>query len=244
MDPIAYLAEKDGTALYVKLKNILAAQIQEGRYSTGQKMPTEAELCAMYGISRVTVRQALTLLENEGTVVKQQGKGTFLASKRFRPKLSSMYSFSTMLEALGVEQTVKVLYCDKTIPNEETAAALNLNGETLVWRLERVRFADGVPYVYENSYLSCDSLVRLDAGEVEKNGLYNTLKNETGIYPNRAEEEFQAVIPEDYIYDLLQMERIHAAMIIKRVAFYQNQPIEYCLSYMAGNIYSHKVDLA
>src|SRR5579863_1888906 len=73
--------------LYHQLKQIVRSEIERGMYKPGDRLPSEPELIQRYGVSRITVRQALTELENEGVVVRRHGKGTYVAEQHIEQDL-------------------------------------------------------------------------------------------------------------------------------------------------------------
>ena len=80
--------------LYMQLKEKIVEKIHTGQWVAGSKIPTEHQLCQEYQLSRITVRQALESLANDGYIVRQQGRGTFVSSPKIDTKLSTFYSFS------------------------------------------------------------------------------------------------------------------------------------------------------
>jgi len=76
------ILEESGIPLYQQLKNILKGQILSGVLKPGDRIPPETELCAKYGVSRITVRQAIHSLVEEGFLYRKQGKGTFVTSPK------------------------------------------------------------------------------------------------------------------------------------------------------------------
>ena len=100
---------------YVTVKNKLLADIGNGVYKVGDKLPTEREMCEMFQVSRITVRQALAELQNDGWVQRTQGRGTFVQprdrkkSRKFESLLNSNYSFSEELKKQGVKPSMRVL---------------------------------------------------------------------------------------------------------------------------------------
>src|SRR5665647_3212360 len=89
------------TTLYFQLKEQLMSRIAMKEWNPGDKIPNEHALCHEYGVSRITVRQALTDLEREGYIIRKQGKGTFVTFPRIEQNLTSFYSFSDEFKKRG-----------------------------------------------------------------------------------------------------------------------------------------------
>jgi GntR family transcriptional regulator len=73
---------RSSVPLYYQLQELLHQQIASGRFRVGDALPSEGELCRLFGVSRIVVRQALQVLEDDGEIVRQQGKGTFVAEPK------------------------------------------------------------------------------------------------------------------------------------------------------------------
>ena len=81
------LDQKASTPLYEQLKNAIRKEIDEKKYSSGDRMPSEAELEKLYNVSRITVRRAIKELCDEEVLVRRQGKGTFVIGEENRTRL-------------------------------------------------------------------------------------------------------------------------------------------------------------
>src|SRR6185437_10684393 len=97
--------------LYFQLARLLTGEISVGRWRAGDRLPSEAEICVTYRVSRATVRQALLRLENDGLIQRLKGRGTFIADARHRSWLvqSSEGFFHDEVGRVGVNVTSEVL---------------------------------------------------------------------------------------------------------------------------------------
>ncbi len=93
-----YVDHNSSTPLYEQIKLILRSQILDGEFKPDDWLPTERELCDLYGVSRITVVRALNELELEGFVKRIQGKGTLVASRRIEETLNTIYGFSKSMQ--------------------------------------------------------------------------------------------------------------------------------------------------
>src|SRR5262245_29475931 len=129
----------DQVPLYYQLHNILVDKIRSGEFSIGSRIPTEAELVQEYGVSRITVRQGLAILEEQGLVRREPGRGTFVnAQPAFEHTLKLSGSLDELI-SLGMATSVRVLRLVRVKAAPADAAMLNLpQGSTLV-RCTRLR---------------------------------------------------------------------------------------------------------
>jgi GntR family transcriptional regulator len=117
----------------------------------GDRLPTEADLCARFDVSRMTVRQALQELTVAGLVERQRGKGTFVAARPMHRRPGVFLSFTEEMARRGMKPTSRLVSAglDAARPEERDALAL-ADGDEVV-RVERVRLADGVPIAFEDA---------------------------------------------------------------------------------------------
>src|SRR5829696_7790201 len=108
---------------YYQLKEIIRERIRSGEWATGSPIPSERELCEQYGISRMTARQSITELVNEGYLYREQGKGTFVAQPKITQHLSQLTGFTEDMEARAKHPAAQVLH-QQMIPADANLAAI------------------------------------------------------------------------------------------------------------------------
>ena len=89
--------------LYEQIKDTLRGRILDGTYAPHSQMPSEHELCALFGVSRITVRQALGDLQKEGLLFKLHGKGTFVSKPKAFQNVTSLQGFGEAMSSMGYE---------------------------------------------------------------------------------------------------------------------------------------------
>ena len=234
---------------YITVKNRLLSDIGQGVYKQGEKLPTEREMCEMFGVSRITVRQALSELENDGWVRRTQGRGTFVRhpdhkpEKKFEQLLNSNYSFSEELRKQGVTPSTRVLSLTHINAQPPLTEKLQVAPGSMIDVLLRLRLADETPYAYETSYVPSEYLNGATSDEIARDGLYNTMERKSGVRPNKAVEIFEAGIAPDVIAEVLGRKGVLSIMQIERIAFLDDRPVEYCCSSVAGDKYRFRVKL-
>ena len=131
-----------------QIRDAVNDHIQASGLKAGDRIPTEAELCATFGVSRPSVREALRLLEQEGLIVTEHGRGRFVtaaaALKVARP-ITAFESITEMLAALGYNPETRVLSARVVLAASDphAAMALGLAPGSEVFVLERLREAGG-----------------------------------------------------------------------------------------------------
>lgn len=148
------LQSADEHPLYEQLKSILKAEIEKGTYKRGERIPTEAELCQIYSVSRNTVRNALNELTKENLLVRRQGKGTFVTRQKVVRPISRTpltRSFTQMCREIGCVPGAKIIKSVIEDATEEDASELGIGEDEKVIVIERIRYTDKIPVSVEIS---------------------------------------------------------------------------------------------
>jgi GntR family transcriptional regulator len=169
---------------YLRIHAELRGRITGGQWPAGSALPAQRELADEFGVSIMTLRQALQLLADEGLVDTRHGAGTFVAA-RYAYELGHLRSFADDLAAQGAQITTRLLAAQILAPAGEISA--RLGGPPEVLALRRLRLADGRPLIVQTSYLPAALVSDLDPSDLVERGLYTTLA-ERGLTVARADE--------------------------------------------------------
>jgi len=206
--------------LYQVINRDLSGQIAAGSLALGDRLPSESELAQHYGVSRMTVRQALGQLEAEGLVVRRHGTGTFVSEPR--PRRRQANRFGSFAEEMGVEPadvTSEVLEQHVAQPPEDAAAALRLGPGHAAVHVRRLRLLRGEPVALQDSWLPLLLAPSLARGGLEGGSLYRTLQEREGLEVARAEQEVTASSATAEEARLLAVEPGSPLIAIFRVAY-------------------------
>lgn len=203
--PSTSLRRDPGTALHRQLFLVLQAQIAQGTYALGDAIPPEDELGSRFGVSRITVRRAISDLEQLGIVEKRPGRGTFVSAipRRSRPQATL-----GLLDSLGKtarETEVQVLRVETRAPPSDIAAQLDLaSGEPAVHAV-RLRSSRGVPLMVTDAWVPERVGSHITAAALKDRALFEILMAE-GIKLGRVIQEVTAVSADPEIAHLLQVD--------------------------------------
>jgi len=165
---------EDRRPLAVQLRDRLWDEVQAGTLRPGEKLPSEQELAARFGVSRATVREALKALEEERVVICRHGVGRFLApdpSSVLSEEITRLKSVTEMAQGLGIATSTRVLSMREEPATDPVRSHLELEPGSTVVILERARLAHGKPIIY-----SLDIFPRrLVAGELRREELAGSL---------------------------------------------------------------------
>ena len=147
------LLRESPVALHRQLAQQLRDAIRDGTYKPGDRIPTEPELAALHGVSRITARQAVLHLVQEGLVARKQGKGTFVSALRMQHPIADLRGFYDELVAQGIGPTTELLGFGRMVPPPRVAERLRSGAQPVVaWK--RLYLRDNVPFAIAWVYLS------------------------------------------------------------------------------------------
>ncbi|HEL1586756.1 TPA: GntR family transcriptional regulator [Streptococcus suis] len=220
-------------AAYITIHDKIKEQIDQGIWAIGQRLPSERDLAEEFGVSRMTLRQGITLLVEEGVLQRKVGSGTYVANTRVQEKMRGTTSFSEIVQLQGKEPSSRVLSFVKTKPNEKEIDLLGLEKGEFVIRMERVRFADAVPVVYEVASIPARLIQDMKKEEVT-NQFYKTL-TKNGFKLGKTQQTIYARLANDKIAKLLHISKNHPILALRQVSYLENgQAFEFVNSQYVG----------
>jgi GntR family transcriptional regulator len=225
---------RDAMLKHERIRDMLLADIR--RRPPHTLLPTERELAATYEVSRATVRRALDLLEDGGSVYRVQGAGTFVSGPLISKTLS-LTSFSEDMVSRGLTPESRLLAADEVPAGADIAADLAIQPTDLLVRLFRVRLANDVPICLETVHLPAAKVPGLLA-KVPHGSLYELLEREYRLTVVRADQVVQAIVLDHGEAALLGVAPGAAALRIRRIGLDdRDRPLEFTTSVYRGDRY-------
>lgn len=228
-------AKFDGPeALYVQLAEDLARRIQSGEYGPRRRLPGEFELVDRYGLSRVTVRQAMSVLERRGLVVRRRGVGTFVASPKVHQDLAEpLRGFYDGLVARGLRPEFSLVDFRKVTPNAQIAAKLGADVAMLVMRLYKL---DSAPFALTTIHLH-PVAVDVSREEVAVTPIYRIMER-LGKKIARADLTIRAQAAGQVPGRLLEIAAAEPVLILDRTSYDESgAALENTLCYLRSDSY-------
>lgn len=228
---------------YIQIADTLMEQINTGVYKPGDKLPSEKALCNEYGVSRITVRQALNMLIQKNLVCSVFGKGTFVKAPEITHDLKRIVRFGTALQQKGLTGYTKILSFLPTVIHE--AAQKQLGHD--ISNLNLIGYVQDTPAVFYKSYIREDISQRMyeAAMEIQKEKIAFSsfdLYDRMGIHLSGVDQTISAVDADSDLKKLLGP-MPSAALIVLESVFYSStgEPIEYKIGYYRPDIYIFKL---
>ncbi|RCX13225.1 GntR family transcriptional regulator [Anaerobacterium chartisolvens] len=170
-----HINKKSPIPVYYQLKNILLKKIQDEEYRAGELIPSERDLGESLGISRMTVRQALSQLVAEGVLYREKGKGTFVSKGKIQQR--NIMSFSETVRKKGLVPSARILSFQKHTELYDIKDILGLRRDDGIYAIKRLRLANERPVAIEEVFMPEIYFPRLDKFDLNTS-LYKLIKEE------------------------------------------------------------------
>lgn len=240
---LEYVDKSNKIPLYLQLIEEIKEKIENQTYHEHEKLPSERELCDRYELSRITVRQALQALEQEGYIYKLHGKGTFVSQKVFKQDLKRFYSFTDEMRKKNKNPKSNVLEFQEKSVDEKLMLAMGAEEGEIVYEVVRLRLADEEPLIYETSYIPKKFFPGLTKERLMEKPMYEVFEEDYQRKVTLVEEDFSATSAGEQVADYLNLAENQPVMLIKRFAYHQEQLIEYTISAARGDKFNYRVEL-
>ncbi len=214
---------------YIQLIEVLKEKIDLEEWQPGDRLPSEPELCEIYGVSRTVVRQALREMELKGLIIRRKGKGTFVAEPKISESLvQKLTGFYEDMVNRGRRPVSKVLHHEVEPASVKVARYLGLKQGDHVFNIERLRFIDGEPIVLVTTYIPYALCPKLGDYDLSNQSLYAILEKEFGIVLSHGWRTIEAVAANEREAELLRVEDRAPLILLDSVTYLgDGTPIEY-----------------
>ena len=231
---------------YLQISAWLKELIQTGRYTEGDKLPSEIELSKTCDVNRNTLRQAIAELVTAGILRKEKGMGTFVSSLiplALKHKLKSISSFRDDLREIGINDDTNVLKKGIEDAKNHISKTLLLGANNRVVVVRRLRAGNDVPFIYEESHLPGDMFKQILDMDLT-GSMYKLLSERFNIVLARCEQTIRAINLKGKIAKILELPENSAGIFMESVTFDENSiPVEVLYSYYRGDKYMFEVEL-
>lgn len=231
-------------AKYQEIEQILREQITTENYQVGDLIPKEVELAAKYGVSRPTISHAVQDLVNQGYLERRKHVGTIVKQTKIAQEFTHVIqSYDSEMKQKGLTARTQVLYFKEIEPTEEVRQALELTEKDRVYKLTRLRSADGNPNVVVTTYLPVKHLADLEQVDFSTQSLYQELdKRDLPVVHVKRKLEVKAA--NEMTADLLDIEKNDPVFYFHTYGYTKKDvPIEYSIATYRGDENYFLIDL-
>jgi len=228
--------------LYHQLQGVLKAEIESARWLPDEQLPNETKIAERFGVSKITVRQALQDLAELGYIRREHGRGTFVERRKFDEGPRELTSFTEEMKRHNLVATSRILSQMVVEADARVATALGLPAKSPVFVLKRVRLASSEPMSLQTAHIPAAFVPGLVADEGVS--LYEVLQNRYHLYPARARETYLAAAADKAAAEVLGIPAGSPVFAVERVTHLPNErPFEFVQSIVRGDRYSIVLDL-
>ncbi|HEX7735674.1 MAG TPA: GntR family transcriptional regulator [Ktedonobacteraceae bacterium] len=233
-----------GVPLYVQLKEMLREQIRSKAWKPGDRIPTEEAIKDHFQVSRATVRQAIAVLEQEGHLIRHQGRGTFVSQPKIEMKLQNFYSFTQDMGERGLHPETRIVMFDVILRRSGVAEILEVPEMEPLVKLIRLRMANGEPIMLETTYVPQRLVPDLTEEDIATHPLYELLENRYQMRLSRAVESFEPILIDEFAAKMLDVPKGSPALYLERIGLLADgQRVELSQSVVRGDRCRYFVEL-
>ncbi len=229
--------------IYLQIKEELLQSILDGNLHTGEKILSEAKLAEKYRVNRLTARNAVTELVNDGYLSRVHGQGTFVSKRRVEDFQVGLTSFLQDMKLKGYTVRSEVIFAGCLEPGEEIADRLEIDPKEEVFRIKRRRFANEDVVVLQDAYIlkrRCPDLLGYD---FSTDSIYRVLTEEYGLSLSGARESIEACPADGETGELLDIEGCTPVLYSERKTWLaEGEPIEFCRSWYRSDRYIFNIN--
>jgi GntR family transcriptional regulator len=228
--------------LYAQIKDSLRGRIIDGTFGLHDRLPSENELMSTFGVSRITVRQALGDLEKERVIFKIPGKGSFVATPRPFEELARLQGFGEAMARLGYQTHNRVVGIADVTADATVGARLALPPGAPVVEIRRVRYVEHEAISYDHSYFPAELGDRLRRADLASRDIFHIIENDCGIALGHAELAIDATLASEEHAALLGCTPASPILRIERLAFARDgRPLDFEHLYFRGESFRYQL---
>ncbi len=226
------------TPMYYQIQMQLLKLIESGQLRPGDSFPGEEELTRIYGVSRMTSRQALQALTSQGFAYRQRGRGTFVSQPKVEKNIAHLLGFSAEMRQLGLKPSSRILKKERMLATPEIAVRLGIQANAATFYLQRLRLADGVPVALEEVWLPQEQFPGIEKVDFVRCSLYETLRERYEVRVGSADEIIEAQPASRRESELLKIAPRSSLLVIARILLsVEGKPVEVAHSLYRGDRY-------
>lgn len=221
--------------IYIKIHNQLRENIEDVKWKVGERIPAERELANQFSVSRMTLRQAIQELVDEGILERRVGSGTFVANRKVQERMSGVTSFTDLMKSIGKVPSSTTISYHLTIPSQVEIEKLDLKDGDQVVRMERIRSGNDVPICFEVATIPANLVKELSKEEVTTS-FWETLERKAHLYPGHAVQHISATKATEKIANYLNVKRGDPLLRMTQLSYLQDgTPFEYVHTQYVGS---------
>ncbi len=223
--------------LYVQIQEFIAELILSGKLKPETKIPSEREYSEELGVSRMTVRRALTELVSEGLLERKHGSGTYVAKPRVTYEAQELVNYIQAMKERNIATASQLLEFSEVFASRRLAEQLEVEIGHPLYRVVLLRLANRVPVLLERVFFPCQRCPNLEEWDLEKNSLFDLLVKVYKANLSRVSQTIEAVSASETIANQLRVEQGFPLLMITRIIYEadNNKPVQYSQDFIRSD---------
>ncbi|MCH8875783.1 MAG: GntR family transcriptional regulator [Chloroflexi bacterium] len=236
---------KTGVPLYIQIAEALLDQIENGELAPGDRLPAERKLSRALSVNRMTLRNALRVLEQQGLLIRRQGDGTYVAAPKVERQAGYLFSFTEGMRRRGYIPGAKVIHLERRPVEASIGRQLGLGASAMIYSIQRLRLLNRQPVLLEEFTISVERFPKLEDHDLEGRSLYEIMEAEYQVKVTRARQSLEPVLATSFEAELLEIELGSPLMLERRISFDEGErPIEYGKDLYRGDRFRFVTEMA
>ncbi|MCZ6528767.1 MAG: GntR family transcriptional regulator [Chloroflexi bacterium] len=236
---------KTGVPLYIQIAEGLLDRIEAGELVPGDRLPAERELSRALSVNRMTLRNALRVLEQQGLLIRRQGDGTYVAAPKVERQAGYLFSFTKGMRSRGYTPGAKIIHLERRQVEASIGNQLGLRASAAVYNIQRLRLLNREPVMLEEFTIPVERFPGLEDHDLESRSLYEIMEVEYHVSVTRARQSLEPVLATAFEAELLEIEAGSPLMLERRISFDEGErPIEHGKDLYRGDRFRFVTELA
>jgi len=229
--------------LYMQLYKIIKKKIETNEWPVGSQIPTEEDLCKMFGVSRATVRNAILELVRQGYLKRQQGKGTFIHRNFISEGLTMLTSLRELMLEEGLTVTANVLAKTVMMPVDDLDIKLDITQDKHIIYIKRLWIVENRPVLIQEAYIPHHICPLLLEEDIEDRSLFELFEKNYGIKITKVKNSIGITYLKPDESRLLELSEGAAALLLTQQFYSGETQIMYTRSINGSDRFNFLVDL-
>jgi GntR family transcriptional regulator len=211
------MSENLNKPLYTRIQEYIAEMILSGKLKPESRLQSEREFSEDLGVSRMTVRKALTELVNEGLLERKHGSGTYVAKPKITYESVEMVNYVQAMQLRNIATSTQLLEFNAMVASRRLSEILLIEIGAPIYHVVLLRFANRVPVILERGYFPSSCYPNLEDWDLEKTSTIDLLTSVYGICLGRISQSFEAVAATDLVAQQLRIDEGMPLLMLSRL---------------------------
>tara|TARA_B100000315_G_scaffold258130_1_gene309194 strand:- start:65 stop:868 length:804 start_codon:yes stop_codon:yes gene_type:complete len=227
---------------YYQIVKLLRRMIEQGELTPGERLPAEMELSKSFGVSRVTVRQALSILKADGLLDRKHGNGTFVANSHTGPEKIKLTGI--IEQNLSVEQAHRLISVEDVPPPPHLEEFFRISSHKRLTRIRRLRMVDEISFCYTISFLLPELANKVKRRDLKHRNMLDIIQNRLQLPLDKIRQTFEARTADSEIAGHLSIGILDPVFYVEGFVYgSKGNPILYTQMYHKGNRHKYSIEL-